>query len=545
MALQSTHDVGIYCRLSRDDNNGNLESMSIGNQKQMLVDYVKEKGWNLRETYVDDGYSGTNFDRPDFKRMIQDVKNARIDCIVTKDLSRLGRNYSKVGYYTEEFFVDHGVRFIAINDSFDTNREEDNDIAPFKNVLNEWYPRDISKKVRQVKRAAARQGKFMGSYAPYGYKRHPENKHQLIIDDKVADIVRRIFNESAYGYSGRRIADNLNADGIDTPKFYSAKEGNGMPVRPTEKNFWGSSTVLRIIRHPVYIGTLVQCKSQVTSFKNKKRRVVDRDNWIVVENTHEPIIDREIWDRCQSRARRTRNRESKKTNSISLFAGLLRCEDCGSKLVFTFKPRKKGPSVGSYRCSCYNNNGNHACTHHYIQENTLSAFVLRDIQIHATLVKADRERITQQLLAGINNAQQNSMKQIDKQLRDAESREAAIDENIKQLYEDKCEGKLPESIFQKLLNGYLAEQAELSEAINKIRDQQNEVKIENCDINQWMDTISGYMDLKKLDRTSVVELIDTITIGEGRMVNGKRRQDITINYRFIGNLLEHAKEDII
>lgn len=322
---------------------------------------------------------------------------------------------------------------------------------------------------------------------------------------------------------------------IGIPLFFILRK----PLGPS------SATVLRIIRHPVYIGNLVQGKSQVTSFKNKKRRVVDSDNWIVVENTHEPIIDREIWDRCQSRARTNSGRESKKTNSISLFAGLLRCEDCGSKLVFSFKPRKKGPAVGSYRCSCYSNNGNHACTHHYIQENTLSAFVLRDIRIHATLVKADKERITQQLLAGINNAQQTSMKQINKQLRDAESREAAIDENIKQLYEDKCEGKLPESIFQKLLNGYLAEQAELSKAINKIRDQQNEVKIENCDINQWMDTISEYMDIKKLDRTSVVELIDTITIGEGRMVKGKRRQDIAINYRFIGNLLEHAKEDII
>ena len=173
MKLQNTYDVGIYCRLSRDDNNGNLESMSIGNQKQMLMDYVKEKGWNLRDSYIDDGYSGTNFDRPDFKRLLRDISSRKIDCVITKDLSRLGRNYAKVGYYTEEFFIEQGVRFIAVNDSFDTMRDEENEIAPFKNVLNEWYPRDISKKVRQVKKSSARQGKFMGSQAPYGYKKSP------------------------------------------------------------------------------------------------------------------------------------------------------------------------------------------------------------------------------------------------------------------------------------------------------------------------------------------------------------------------------------
>ena len=177
MKLQNTYDVGIYCRLSRDDNNGNLESMSIANQKQMLMDYVREKGWNLREIYIDDGYSGTNFERPDFKRMLRDIADGKIDCVITKDLSRLGRNYAKVGYYTEEFFVEQGIRFIAVNDGFDSMREEENEIAPFKNVLNEWYPRDISKKVRQVKKTAARQGKFMGSQAPYGYKKSPEDKH--------------------------------------------------------------------------------------------------------------------------------------------------------------------------------------------------------------------------------------------------------------------------------------------------------------------------------------------------------------------------------
>ena len=199
MMMQDTYDVGIYCRLSRDDNNGSLESMSIANQRQMLSDYVREKGWEICDIYIDDGYSGTNFNRPDFKRMMADIESGRINCVVTKDLSRLGRNYAKVGYYTDEFFVENGIRFIAVNDSYDSLREEENEIAPFKNVLNEWYPRDISKKVRQVKKSSAQQGKFMGSQAPYGYRKSPLDKHVLEIDPYAANIMRRIFSEFAAG----------------------------------------------------------------------------------------------------------------------------------------------------------------------------------------------------------------------------------------------------------------------------------------------------------------------------------------------------------
>ena len=278
MRLQKAYDVGVYSRLSRDDNNGSLESMSIANQRQMLMDFVKEKGWNLKEIYIDDGYSGTNFDRPAFKRMIDDIEDGKIDCVITKDLSRLGRNYAKVGYYTEEYFVERGVRFIAINDSFDSLREEENEIAPFKNVLNEWYPRDISKKVRQVKKAAARQGKFMGSQAPYGYKKSPENKHVLLIDEPAAEIIRYIFTEFVGGDSARMISEKLNQKGVDCPRFYHAKYANGQTPKPTENNNWGSASILLILKNQVYIGNMVQGKKEVISFKTKRRRAVDPDN---------------------------------------------------------------------------------------------------------------------------------------------------------------------------------------------------------------------------------------------------------------------------
>lgn len=545
MKLQNTHDVGIYCRLSRDDNNGNLESMSIGNQKQMLVDYVKEKGWSLQETYIDDGFSGAHFDRPDFKRLLRDISRGRIDCVITKDLSRLGRNYAKVGYYTEEFFIENGVRFIAINDSYDTHREEDNEIAPFKNVLNEWYPRDISKKVKQVKRATARQGKFIGSYAPYGYQKSPEDIHVLIIDDYAASIVRRIFNEFASGSTARKICDGLNRDQIDCPRFYSAKKKNGQTVKSQEHNNWGSASLWNMMRNQAYIGNMVQGKRQVVSFKTKKRRVVDPENYIVVENTHEPIIDRDLWDRVQSLMKTRTHRVLKRSNDVSLFAGVLRCADCGSKLVYTEKSRKYGPSVGSYRCSRYSNNSDIACSQHYIQENTLIAFVLKDIQLHAILADADRERISQQLVSSMNQAQKQSSKNYDRQAQVTEKRHKAIEETIKQLYEDKCSGKIPDLVFQNLLNGYITEQAELDQRLKLLREQQQEAQFTESEIEKWMQLISQHMEIKDLDRPTVLEMIESITISEARKVNGKRHQNITINYRFIGNLLGNAKEDII
>jgi len=300
MKLQNNYDVGIYCRLSRDDNNGNMESMSIANQRQMLLDYVREKGWNLRNTYIDDGFSGTNFDRPDFKRMIQDVEAGKLNCIIAKDLSRFGRNYVKTGYYTEEFFVERGVRFIAVNDSIDT-MQENNDIAPFQNILNEWYPKDISKKVRQVKKTSALQGKFMGSQAPYGYMKSSQDKHVLLIDEPAAAIARRIFSEFTAGDSARMIGERLNQEQVNSPRFYRGKQPGGQHPRPDERNNWGSSTIIQLLRNQVYIGNMVQGKRQVISFKTKKRRCIDPENWIVVENTHEPIIERSVWDRAQKR----------------------------------------------------------------------------------------------------------------------------------------------------------------------------------------------------------------------------------------------------
>ena len=516
--------------------------MSIANQRQMLADYVMEKGWNLIDTYIDDGFSGTDFDRPDFKRLLRDISEGLIDCVITKDLSRLGRNYAKVGYYTEEFFVENGIRFIAINDSVDTLRDEENELAPFKNVLNEWYPRDISKKVRQVKRSTARQGKFIGSYAPYGYEKKADDIHSLVIDEFAADVVRRIFNEYALGSPARNIAEGLNRDGFDCPRYYNNKK-KGQTINPHENNNWGSGTILAMMRNEVYIGHMVQGKYQMVSFKSKKKRAVDPDKWYVVKNTHEPIISEELWDRVQKQRAITGRRSLTRTGDVSLFATVLRCQDCGSKLIYSAKGTKARP-VGAYRCARYTNNGSLACTQHYIKEETLINIVLRDVRDFAALALKDREKIRLQLLSSLNQSQNLISKAVNKEIRDYEKRSKAVEETIKQLYEDKVSGKIPLNVFSNLLNGYMVEQQKLDQASKEARRRLDELLYSEEQIDDWLDMVSCHLDIADLDRTTLMELVETIVVSERYKVNDKKHQDIKINYRFIADLPSRAKKDI-
>ncbi len=542
MELLNNYDVGIYCRLSRDDNNGNLESMSIVNQRQVLTDYVTEKGWNLKECYIDDGFTGTNFDRPSFKRMIKDVEMGKINCVVTKDLSRLGRNYVQSGYYTDEFFIEHNTRFVAINDGIDTIKE-DNDITAFHHVLNEIYPKQVSKKVRQVKRTSAEQGKFMGSQAPYGYKKSPEDKHILIIDDEAALVIKRIFNEFASGYSARYIADRLNEEEVDSPRFYHYRKiGRENPLKD-EKNVWGSSTILQLLRNQAYIGNMVQGKRQVVSFKTKKMRSVSPENWIVVENTHTPLIERDLWDRVHNMMN-TKSRVAKtKKEDYGLFAGILECADCHSPLAFTRK-QLKDRERKFYRCSRYNNNGSKACSTHLIEEEYISEFVLNDIRLYAKLVKSDKVKIANKLLASKVQTQLSEKKALQAQIEETENRLAVISATLKNLYVDKCTGEISKEMFTKYMSDFSNEQTELQDKLPKLQSELDGLQETTDEIDEWLDLIGDYTNLKTLTRSIVTELIDKIIVSERKEIDGKIEQNIEIRYRFIGDLLNAKKEDI-
>jgi len=422
--------------------------------------------------------------------------------------------------------------------------QDNNDIAAFHHVLNEFYPKQVSKKVRQVKRSSAQQGKFMNSQAPYGYQKSPQDKHVLIIDEDAAQIVLKLFTEYASGDSARMIADRMNAEKIDSPRFYHyAKMGRVNPLSE-QKNVWGSATVLQLLRNQAYIGNMVQGKREVVSFKTKKVRLIDPEDWIIVENTHDPIIPRELWDRVHRRLKESYRVRETKTETVGLFAGILKCSDCGSPLAYMRKKYKTMDEKGLYRCSRYNNNGGKACTPHFIDEVDVCAFVLNDIRQHAILAANEREQLASRLLSSMKKAQSGETHTIRAKIKEAENRLTVIASTLKSLYEDKCAGKLPEAVFLNLMGDFTKEQAAIEERLPKLRRELDGIQETANEIDDWLSLIISYTELETLDRDTVTGLIENITVSERTKQYGRNSQEIEIEYRFIKNLLTNAKEDI-
>lgn len=534
--------VAIYLRLSRDDQNGNAESMSISNQRAMLIAYCEERGWKVYDIYIDDGFTGTNFERPGFQRMIEDIKQGYINVVLTKDLSRLGRNYVMTGQYTDFFFPEHGVRYVAVNDSYDSEKD-DNDIAPFKNILNEMYAKDISKKVRSVRQTSAKQGKFMGSKPPFGYVKSPDDKHQLVIDHPAAEIVKRLFREFASGESGRNIATKLNAEGVDTPAEYYFKQTGKRATRGDSMGQWGSATIIQLLRNQVYIGDMVQCKRKVSSFKTKKRLVTDPENWVVVEGTHEPIIDRFTWDSVQRRMASTKRapcnhtiKVSGKDDEINVFSGIIRCADCGAAMAFNRKVSASGAEHRFYRCSRYANSGSKSCSMHSIDADTLESIILSDIQYHARTAITDGEKLTQRLLSYSGQERQNEKNAQEKALRDTKSRMEFIEEASKRLFEEKISGNVPESLFRKMFADYERELTELESKYDDLRQRVQEANDTEADVQNWMKLIKQCVSINRLDRATAYRLIDQVAVHEQTDERGRKSQGIQVKYNFVGAL---------
>ena len=531
--------IAIYLRLSRDD--GNAESMSIANQRDMLIAYCEERGWKIYDIYVDDGFTGTNFERPGFQRMIEDVKKGYISVVLTKDLSRFGRNYIVTGHYTDFFFPEHGVRFVAVNDSYDSDKD-DNDIAPFKNVLNEMYAKNVSKSVRSARGTSAKQGKFMGSKPPFGYIRSPENKHILIADPPAAEIVKRLFREFAGGESGRNIAAKLNAEGVDTPAEYYFKQTGKRATRGDSIQQWGSSTIMQLLRNQVYIGNMVQCKRKVTSFKTKKRHVTDPDDWVVVVNTHEALIDKYTWDCVQRRMDATKRAPSNhaikvnRKKEVSLFSGIIRCADCGAAMAFNQRERKNGNVKMIYRCSRYNNGGKGACTTHTIDAEVLESIILADIQHHAEMAIKNERKLLDRLISFSGQELESKKAALEKSLRDATNRITFIHEASRKLFEEKICGNVPDSLFKKMLSDYEHELALLEEKVTETRRTIQSESNEEADIMQWMSLIKECVSIDKLDRGTVFQLIDHVAVHEQTDENGHAAQTVRIKYKFVGYL---------
>lgn len=535
MKFDSTQKAGLYCRLSRDDNNGNSESMSIGNQKQQLAEYAEERGWEIAEVYVDDGYTGTTFDRPAFKQMLLDIEARKIDCVITKDLSRLGRNYSRVGYYTEEYFLEWGVRFIAVNDNVDTMKD-DNDIAPFKNILNEMYAKDISRKIKSARRVSARQGKFMGSKPPFGYKRSPEDKHLLIIDEKPAEIVCRIFEEYATGESARNIAVKLNRDEISSPRAYFYEQAG--KINPlNESATWNANTILQLLQNPVYIGNMVQGKRKVKSFKTKLRAVVPAEDWIIVENTHEPIVSREIFNKAQTRMKKKHITHTTRSGEPSLFTGIVRCADCGAAMAYTVSKSNSGKqSYHLYKCTRYATHGRGICTLHNVSLRTLKTTVLTDLRQLAEGLNTDETAWIAKLKGICDNENQKAIAFLKQRIGESNKRLSEIKILATKLFEERCLGNVPDNLFKKMMSGYDDEQTQLARELIEQKAELSAHESKNTDISSWANEIKKYTNIEKLNRAIVTKLIDAIDVHETVKSAGVRTQEIDIIYKFVGKL---------
>ena len=531
------YQAGIYVRLSRDDERLG-ESMSIENQKLLLTNYVQDQGWEIVDTYSDDGFTGTNFERPALKRMIEDVKNKRINLVIVKDLSRFGRNYIQVGQFTDYVFPSVGCRFIALNDQVDTLNSE-NDMMPFKNLFNEMYSRDIGKKVVSAKKIRAKNGKYMCAYAPMGYIKNPDNPSSLLIDEGAAPIIRRIFAMRRQGLGYRGIAALLNEEKRLPPRdYYYQQLGKENPRKTTHT--WSDIVVREILRNEVYIGNVVQFKTGVISFKNHK--IIDKpeESWIRCENVHEALIDRETWEIVQSLGAKSKTYRTNSSGEVSLFSGLLECADCGSSMKFIrdCNRRKDGSRLNhhAYICCNYSKGGAHACSPHRTMEWLLTDLVKRDIKKQSERILNDEDTVVRELMRHRNASDSSKRDACERQLRSAKQRLAELDRLIAKSYEEMVSGEIPRDILLGLLEKYQSEKREAAELVDELTQQLAQSQESERDIRTWTGLMKRNMAVEEIDRALLMRLIDKIVVGQKREENGVDCQDITIIYNLVGRV---------
>ena len=535
MREQQNYRAAIYCRLSSEDG-ADHESMSIGNQRALLTEYVEKQGWEVVDTYIDDGFSGTNFDRPGFQRMIADIEKGRINLVITKDLSRLGRNYIMCGQYTEIYFPERHVRYIALNDGVDTlNQTSSMDITPFKHILNDMYAKDISTKIKSTLHTKARRGEYLGALDPYGYLRHPDDKHKLIINEETAPIVRRIFEMSAAGMGSRSICTVLNDEGILSPAEYTRFRKHD-PTKDGEfvrKRFWCQTYLRSILKNEMYVGCMVQGRQYTPSYRSKKREPVPKEDWIVVPDMHEPIVTRELFDEAQKKMQ-ARKKVIKPLDEPRLFSGLFYCEACGTAM------RQHTTGNGKYTyfiCGKHHAIGKLACSSHYINYDIFYQVIQEDIRRNAKLFSEDSEQAAKKLMELKCADEQKQAAKMKRDLTSAKKRLADLDVKLNRAYEDNMNGKLPDHIFSMFIADYDAERAGLRSSISDMEKALEKVRDAKSDIDRFAALIKKYTSFEELDRFMLNELIDRITIyetpGMGRNRIGKEKT-ITIYYKFVG-----------
>ena len=544
MTRQSTYNVGIYVRLSQEDMREG-ESLSIENQKKMLTDYVSQQaGWNLVGIYEDDGYSGTNFDRPGVRQLLDDAKSGKINLILCKDLSRFGRNYIEVGQYIDYIFPSFNIRFIALSDNVDTLDRNSTamDLMPIMNLFNEWHAANTSKKVRSVLAQNAKEGKYIASFAAYGYLKGDDEKHTPVIDEPAAKVVRRIFELRATGITPTQIAKKLNAEGIPIPSDYRAQRlGKPNPYKNTF-HYWSHVAVRNILGNPIYIGHLAQQKFTTVSFKNHKSVRRGKDEWVIAENTHEPIISQELWDKCQEVDRCASHGKIMKKGIVLPLNSMMFCPDCGAKMKLNGHAKKKDGSVNYfYACGTYSRCGSTACTTHYISQKQIEKIVLADILAKARYVIENEDEARQEFLRRKETEGTKHLDDARQQLAKCQSRLAELKMMTQKVYQDKLLGKVPEDLCLETLGQFRAEEAELTEKVKSLTATLEQDSKARDDIEEFICRLKQYADAPELTREMCVDLIEYVVIGD-RPKDKSTPRRIQIYYKFLNNGLAEGEK---
>lgn len=525
--------TALYCRLSRDDG-AEGDSNSVANQKRMLTKYTKENGFGNTRFYVDDGYTGTNFNRPGFLKLLEDIEMGYVSTIIVKDMSRLGRDYLQVGYYTDTYFPDRNIRFIAVNDCVDSNDGE-NELAPFRNVMNEMYARDISRKVRSSHRLRGNAGEPL-SQPPYGYMKSPENKKKWIVDAEAAQVVQDIFRMCLEGKGNETIARILQEQKVLIPMAYWQSKGLPRGGKKTQPNpyKWGKTTVAKILAQQEYCGDVINFKTYSKSFKNKARMPNPEENWAVFKNVHEPIIDRETFEAVQKLISKTKRRAPKKENAEkNMFCDLLYCADCGSKLWSHVNTVNK--NIQYFSCSNYKTDTRGTCeTRHYIRADAIEQVVMLELRRMAQFLQDDEEAFAELLAQKTNKDILKEQKYLEEELRKSVARNEKVSGLYEKLYEDNASGKVTDEWFMQLSHKYEIERMELKAKIADLRQRISNIGTMQQNKENFINAIRRFMEMKKLTAPLLRELIDKITVYETEGAGKNRSQRVMIHYKFVG-----------
>lgn len=522
----------LYERLSRDDNLEG-ESYSIGNQKKLLAKVAKEKGYTNLVHFLDDGISGVTMDRPGFVEMICQLEQGKAAAVFVKDLSRLGRNYIEVGRLTEEFFPDHDIRLVAVSDNIDT-AEGENELAPIRNLFNEWYARDISKKRRISNKIKGNAGEPMGQ-PPYGYIKDPNDPKHWIVDDEAAQVVRRVYSMTLEGFGTEQIAAQLEKDDVLTPRAYwltkgIKRPGKGKQQPPTK---WNSSTITKILSLQEYCGDILNFKTYSKSYKNKKRIDNDRENWVVFQNVHVAIIERAVYEQVQQKRGKIRKRRTN-NGEHNMFSGLLVCADCGSNLHFHFN--QGNPEIKYFNCSNYKGNRGTCTSTHYVRVDFLEEVVLGEIRRLTKFASLYEDEFVKAVIGHSQQAEQTDRKLKEKELKTLLARDEELDGLFERIYEDNVSGKLSDDRFAKMSRRYEDEQKELAEKIKKLRSEIEKQSSRSMTTDMFIGLVRKYTRARKLTPRMLNELVEKIEVFNAEKIDGVWEQRLRIHYNCVGTI---------